>query len=132
VSHPSGTVPTVYDTPPVEHRPTDLALAGHCGASTSGPRTAGTGMALERWKALRDAIVQWAADRPDHDIAAIEDDLFGTFDPVQRSILSRYFTACRTAIGDAELDADPPPARVVSDDGRTVLRQAITFVLTHP
>jgi hypothetical protein len=122
----------VYDAPPVEHRPADLVLADRCGASASGPTTRGSGMALERWVALRDAIVAWASDRPDPDVDQVEQDIFGTFDPVQRSILSRYFTACRHAIGDAEVDADPAPARVFSPDGRTVLRQAITFVLSHP
>lgn len=130
MSQAPGTVQEVYDSPPVEHRPADLVLAARCGASASGPTTRGSGMALERWKALRDAIVAWAADRDDID--RIEQDAFGTFDPVQRSILSRWFLACRNAIGDAEVDADPAAARVFSDDGRTVLRQAVTFVLTHP
>lgn len=121
----------MYDAPPVEHRPADLVLSARCGAATSGPRTKGVGASLDRWVALRDAIVDWAAD-PAPDVDRIEQAFFGLFDPVQRSILVSYFARCREAIGDADVDPEPPAARVVSDDGRTMLRQAVTFLLEHP
>lgn len=120
-----------YDEPPIETAVGPVLLAAACGASASGRRTKGPRAGLDRWIAVRDAVAQWAIERPDPDLDRIEDDLFGLLDPLQRSIASRLFARCREVIGDAVVDPEPIAARVIADDGRTVIRQAVTFALTH-
>ena len=122
----------MYEDAPTEVTAGSIVQAAACPASTRGRRLPGPDASLERWKALNGAIVQWASERPDPNVERIERDLFGSFDQAQQRILRRWLASAREVIGDAVLDDAPPAARVFSDDGSVVLRQAITYELTHP
>lgn len=122
----------MYGDRPVEWKPADLDLVARCPVSVGKRRTRTPASALDRWKALHDALVQWMADGRPTDTTRIEDDLFGSFDPLQRELVTAAFARSRDVIGEAALEPDPVAARVVSDDGRVVLRVPFQFTLVHP
>lgn len=122
----------MYEDGPTELRIADLRLGEACPVAIGRRRTKGPTAALDRWVAVRDAVVEWAGQPGTVDIERIESDLLGHLDPVQREVAARLFARCRDAIGDADVDADPVAARVISDDGRFALRVPYTFALTHP
>ncbi len=121
----------MYGDQPEEFAPHKLRLAAACPAATRGKRSRSPDAALERWKALHDAIAAWVgAGRPD-DVSGIESAHFGVFDPLQRSLLTLAFHRCRTVIGDASVSFDPPSARVFDPTGERVLRVPFQFEFTH-
>jgi hypothetical protein len=82
-----------------------------------GPGSKTPNLALERWKAVREATVRWHNDDMPMDassIVEIEHDFFDGWDPIQRKVLSDLFAAYRRLFPSDAVDVDLDPVSGVA------------------
>jgi hypothetical protein len=117
-----------YGRPPLEKIDLHALPRLEACPSARGPGSRLPRQALERWKALRDASVEWHHSGMDPDsIDRIEQGLFGAWDPVQRRLLSELFAAYRRLFPpDAtSVDLDPPPGIAIHDETNRTISVAV-------
>ncbi|HSJ28787.1 MAG TPA: hypothetical protein VLB67_11295 [Acidimicrobiia bacterium] len=117
-----------YGRPPLEKIDLHALARLEACPSARGPGSQLPRQVLERWKAVRDASVEWHHSGRDPDaIDRIEQALFGAWDPVQRRLLSELFSAYRRLFprDAAAVDLDPPPGVAIHDDTNRTISVAV-------
>lgn len=109
-----------YGRPPLERIDLrSLELFEACPPARGSGSRMGT-LALDRWKALREATVQWHHDgmpSAAEGVAEIEAAFFAGWDPVQQELLRELFAAYRRLFPDSvgSIDLDPVPGTYIHD-----------------
>ena len=109
-----------------------LEIVEACPAAGAGAGSRRPAAHLERWRALHQACVAWF-NAPGNDpdtVDEISDRLFTGIDPVQREILELGFAAflrLGLKVPGVDVDLDPTPTVLMSDDQTALLRVAHQF-----